>query len=91
MFETLRNFAEIGIAIAGFSGITAAIGSRSFTSWSSAERMQLLSLLETAGLVVFFSLVPQVLHRILENDSLLWTLSNGLYAMSSPIGRLLFF
>ena len=82
MFETLRNFAEIGIAIAGFSGITAAIGSRSLTSWSSAERMQMLSLLETAGLVVFFSLVPQVLHRVLESDQHLWTVSNGLYAMT---------
>lgn len=40
----------------------------------------MLSLLETAGLVVFFSLVPQVLHRVLESDQYLWTVSNGLYA-----------
>jgi len=82
VFETLRNFAEIGIAIAGFSGITAAIGSRSLTSWSPAERMQMLSLLETAGLVVFFSLVPQVLNRVLESDLRLWIVSNGLYALT---------
>ena len=89
MFETLRNFAEIGIAIAGFSGITAAIGSRSLESWSPAERMQLLSLLETAGLVVLFSLVPQVLRRVLESDELLWTVCNGLYAATHVAHSLL--
>lgn len=89
MFETLRNFAEIGIAIAGFSGITAAIGSRSLASWSSAERLQMLSLLETAGLVVLFSLVPQVLHRVLESDQHLWTTSNGLYAVTHAAHSLL--
>lgn len=82
MLETLRNFAEVGIAIAGFSGITAAIGSRSFTSWSSVERVQLLSLLETAGLVVLFSLVPQMLRPILDSEQHLWITSNGLYALA---------
>lgn len=42
----------------------------------------MLSLLETAGLVVFFSLVPQVLDRLLESDQQLWAVSNGLYAVT---------
>lgn len=78
--ETLRNFAEIGIAIAGFSAIAAALRSRVSDAWSEAERLALLSLLETSALVVFFALVPQVLGQILTSEHALWVSSNLMYA-----------
>ncbi len=80
MFETLRNFAEIGIAIAGFSGITAALRSRVSGSWSADDRLALLSLLETSALVVFFAIAPQVLQEILQEEQRLGVLANLLYA-----------
>ncbi len=80
MTETLRNFAEIGIAIAGFSAIASALRSRVSGSWSENDRLALLSLLETSALVVFFALIPQVLGQIVSSESVLWASSNLVYA-----------
>ncbi len=80
MFETLRNFAEIGIAIAGFSAIASALRSRVSAAWPERDRLALVSLLETSALVVLFAIVPQVLHQILENERGLWVSSNLGYA-----------
>lgn len=79
MFETLRNFAEIGIAIAGFSAIAAALSSRTSGPWPDADRLALLSLLETSALVVFFALIPQVLNQIVEDEHALWVGCNLVY------------
>ncbi len=80
MFETLRNFAEIGIAIAGFSAIAATLRSRVSGPWAEADRLALLSLLETSALVVFFALLPQVLEQIMRNERALWVGANLAYA-----------
>ena len=80
MFEALRNFAEIGIAIAGFSAIASALRSRVSGAWSERDRLALLSLLETSALVVLFAIVPQVLDQILRNEHSLWASSNVGYA-----------
>ena len=80
MFETLRNFAEIGIAIAGFSGITSALRARASGAWSTDDRLALISLLETSALVVLFALAPQVLQPIVEDGDALWVVSNLTYA-----------
>ena len=79
MFETLRNFAEIGIAIAGFSAIAATLRSRVSGPWAEADRLALLSLLETSALVVFFALLPQVLEQIVRNERTLWVGANLAY------------
>lgn len=68
MFETLRNFAEIGIAIAGFSAIASTLRSRISGSWPEGDRLALLSRLETSALVVFFALAPQVLDQIVKDE-----------------------
>jgi hypothetical protein len=79
MFETLQNFAEIGIAIAGFSAIASALGSRVVGRWSSGDRIALLSLLETSAFVVCFALIPQVLDQIMRNERTLWVSCNLAY------------
>ncbi len=79
MFEALRTFAEVGIAIAGFSAIASALRSRVAGPWSGGDRIALLSLLETSALVVFFALIPQVLDQILTNDRILWVICNLAY------------
>ncbi len=80
MFETLRNFAEIGIAIAGFSAIASALRARASAAWSRADRLAFLSLLETSAMVVFFALAPQVLQQIVGDERALWAGSNLAYA-----------
>ncbi len=79
MFETLRNFAEIGIAIAGFSAIASALSARLSGSWSEADRLAILSLLQTSAMVVFFALLPQVLNQVVNDERTLWVSSNLAY------------
>ena len=50
--------AEIGTAIAGFSGIVAVFGARSAGQWTPDERLRLAFLLVCSLTVVFFSLLP---------------------------------
>ncbi|MGI9327347.1 MAG: hypothetical protein ACR2PZ_19170 [Pseudomonadales bacterium] len=76
MLDTLQNFAEVGIAVAGFSGIVWAVSERSL---SQRERDHLVALLLTSGLVVAFALVPQVLAPLLEGGRQLWLVSSLLY------------
>ena len=47
MFETLQNFAEVSIAVAGFSGIAATLGAASRGSWKEEKRRFFEMLLET--------------------------------------------
>lgn len=79
MFDTLQNFAEVGVAIAGFSGIASAVSARSLQEWTPVERDHLIGLLETSGLVVVFALVPQVLLQLVEEAHALWVVSSLLY------------
>ena len=60
--ETLRTMAELGIALAGFSGIVAVLGRRLQGEWSSLDRARLLGLLIPSFGVVFFSLLPEVIQ-----------------------------
>ncbi len=76
VLDTLQNFAEVGIAVAGFSGIVSAVSARSL---SPRERDHLIALLQTSGLVVAFALVPQVLSAVLVEDRSLWLTSSILY------------
>lgn len=76
MLDTLQNFAEVGVAVAGFSGIVSAVSARTL---SPLEHDHLVALLLTSGLVVAFALVPQVLMPLLEESRQLWLVSSLLY------------
>ena len=81
MLDTLRNFAEVGIAIAGFSGIAAALNRQLDLAPGGGDRTSLFILLETAGLVVLFSLLPQVLSESRLFEVSLWRVSLLAYAL----------
>ena len=72
MLDTLRNFAEVGVAVAGFSAIAVALNRDLASTPDSSERGGLHTLLETAGLVVLFALVPQVLEQAPVSEAALW-------------------
>jgi hypothetical protein len=74
--DTLQNFAEVGVAVEGFSGIVSALSTRTL---SPREYDQLFALLLTSGLVVAFALVPQVLTPLLEEGRQLWLVASVLY------------
>ena len=79
MLNTLQNFAEVGVAIMGFSGIVTALYSRSEVAWTPRERDHLLSLLQTSAMVVAFALVPQVLIAYFDEGRVLWLQASSLY------------
>lgn len=80
MLDTLQNFAEVGVAVMGFSGIVAAVYSRSEQLWTPRERDHLISLLQTSAMVIAFALIPQVLLPAFGEGRSLWVVANSLYA-----------
>jgi len=60
--DALRTFAELGIALAGFSGIVAVLGRRSQGEWTALERARLFALLSTSLGVTFFSVLPELVR-----------------------------
>ena len=62
--SALSSAAEIGIGIAGFSGIFAAISRRNFNGWSAAHSVLLDVLLAASVGAIFASLLPFLLFEI---------------------------
>ncbi len=74
----LTTTAEVGIAIAGFSGIAAALSGRQ-EPWSDSDRVRFQMLLRTSMSAVFFSLIPLVLELAKLSGSTLWRASSALW------------
>lgn len=59
--EVLLTFGEVGIALAGFSGIAVTLGRRAQGEWAEADRMRLRDLLVSALGAAMFGFLPVVL------------------------------
>ena len=57
----LSSVVEIGIGMAGFAGIIAAVRQRDVTSWNPHHRVLLQMLFTSSGAAVLFSLIPSIL------------------------------
>ena len=78
--DLLPLFAEVAIAITGFSGIVSIFG-RDKNSWSAADITRLISLL-TASLSAFiFSLIALALISSGISEHLTWRIASGLIAI----------
>ncbi len=78
--DILTTIAEVAIAIAGFSSIIVALSPRPIGEWSPVERFNFRALLQVAAVVVFFSLIPLVIHRFLSFD-VAWRVALLLYGV----------
>ena len=74
--DILQTFAEVGIALTGFTGIVVALARRSRGDWTPVELGQLHDLLWTSLVVVFFSFLPLVLVRALTPEAT-WRLASA--------------
>ena len=84
--ETLSIFAEVSVALAGFSGIAIAFGRRSLGSLSRLEVRRLSNLFILSGLVLLSSLLMiSLLHLDLASADILWRGGSAiLFLMATP-------
>ncbi len=77
--ETLSIFAEVSIALAGFSGIVIAFGYRSVEVLSALEVRRLANLFMLSGFALIVSLLGMsILHVANTQPESLWSLGSGL-------------
>ena len=84
--DTLAIFAEVSVALAGFSGIVIAFGGRSLGSLNQLEIRRLSNLFILSGLALTLSLLwLALLHIELEEPNLLWRSGSGIvFALITP-------
>jgi hypothetical protein len=79
--DLLTTLAQLGVTIAGFSGIVVALGSRARGEWSERDWRLLAALLETSGAVVLWSLLPMLLLAAELPAPRVWLLSSASWAL----------
>ena len=78
--DTLTAIAGVAIAIAGFSGVVAALPGQSADKFGPLERLNFRILLQVSALALFFSILPLIVHRALDaNDA--WRFSMLFYGL----------
>jgi hypothetical protein len=79
-FDTLQTLSELGIAVAGFAGVVAALDPRRREDWSDSDRGNLYGLLMWSVAVVFLAQVPGVLHGLAGPVPQPWRASHAVLA-----------
>jgi hypothetical protein len=77
--ELLIGIAEIATALAGFTGVVVAFGSRSEGAWHPGDRLRLGFLLEASLTAGGFSLLALLLLSLLDDRAITWTIISGLW------------
>lgn len=78
--ELFIGISEIAIALAGFSGVVVAFGSRSTGSWHPGDRLRLVFLLEASLTAAGFCLFALLLLATTQDEALTWSVLSGLWA-----------
>ena len=71
--DVLTVIAEIGVALAGFSGIVVALRQRSVENWSLPEILRLRFLLYSSALTFLFALLPFGFHHLGASPAVTWS------------------
>ena len=74
--ETLIGLAEIAVALAGFTGVVVAFGSRSQGAWHAGDRLRLAFLLEASLSAAGFALLGLLLFSTQLSSAVAWSLSS---------------
>ena len=74
--STLEVLAEIAIAIAGFSGVVAALTIHT-AQWSELDKIRLRALLQASLGTAFFSLLPLVLSSTTLRSPTVWVIASS--------------
>jgi hypothetical protein len=79
--ELLIGFAEIATALAGFTGVVVAFGSRSQGSWHPGDKLRLAFLLEASLTAAGFSLLALLGLAIVGDEPRTWATLSGLWTL----------
>jgi hypothetical protein len=83
--ETLVGIAELAVALAGFTGVAVAFGSRDRGSWHPGDRLRLNFLLESSLTAAGFALLTLVLlHLFPDSPSMAWAIGSFSWAVFMP-------
>jgi hypothetical protein len=83
--ETLVGVAELAVALAGFTGVVVAFGSRGDDSWHPGDRLRLSFLLESSLTAAGFALLTLVfLYVFPESTAIAWSAGSALWALYMP-------
>ena len=77
--ELLIGIAEIATALAGFTGVVVAFGSRSQGSWHPGDQLRLGFLLEASLTAGGFSLLTLLLLSFLDDRAMTWRIASALW------------
>ena len=80
--DLLTVMAEVGIALAGFTGLVVVLGRRAHGDWTPAERTQLAILLQTSLAAVFFALLPLLIPRLPFPETAVWRTLTGILSLA---------
>jgi VIT1/CCC1 family predicted Fe2+/Mn2+ transporter len=73
----LATFANLGVALAGFSGIVVAVGGHARGEWSSRDRYLLTALLTSSGGSTLLSVLPLMLASAPLAEPTIWVVSSA--------------
>jgi hypothetical protein len=79
--DTLQTFAEVGVALTGFTGIVVVFGRRAHGDWSPVELANLHDLLWASLNVVVFAFLPLVMVSAMTADAM-WRAVSGAFALA---------
>jgi hypothetical protein len=80
--ETLIGIASLAVALAGFTGVVVAFGSRSRGSWHAGDRLRLAFLLEASLTAGGFAILALVLSSALGDAlSIAWSATGATWAL----------
>lgn len=83
--EILIGIAEIAVALAGFTGIVVAFGSRSLGSWHPGDRLRLSFLLESSLTAGGFALLTLLMVQTFAVEAAkAWVIGSLLWAVFMP-------
>ncbi len=85
-FDSLLVFGELGVALAGFSGISVAIGKRSLGQWDEIDRKRLQDLLMASLGAACFGVMPIVLTKSGMTDAIALRFCSGIFALYLVVG-----
>lgn len=74
--EFLFTFADIAVALIGFSGVVTILGHRGKGEWQKGEKVRLQALVEPSIVALVGALLPSTLSLVMENNDILWRLCN---------------